>query len=550
MSDLFASDDLSRTTKVLVTRDLRDQLFVKKLREIGFNVSEFDEQKVSSFEQSIIACYPGKGRVLDEKLPASSFLILFDADEALERLMSKRSFFVDSASDIALQLGTFEALDDILAARRIQSLKAKKMRDWDEKVQEALSGFEYLIKSLPNHRPGDVHQDEGLADLIDFFVRVLVFKERSVSITAEKKFWESLISSFNDFKIEFNPNDTIPVGARPWNAVELKTTKYSLLKTMGLAFLVSEFEDQIRVLEKQRKEENLWEETLVNLPYAVALISVSGDLVAQNAAFTQLAIFPADCLKLRPQQKIEANNTIYRVTRVKLEGASAEHDEALHAFLFRDDGGMTRRGSSNEELGIISSSIAHELNNPLAGILASLSLVELEDDLENETLQAIKDMKQSAKRCKELVEIFLGFSRATPRTATSSQSGFESIEKAISLSRFRMIESNLRLDVETHFVAKFHRETNVSILAMVWYLIISEILTASSHHNLVTGQMSNCIKAKFFEKENLLEFVVASDFEWGEVVLKSKLLLHLVELAGLSMSYESKKLILQDWTLT
>ena len=550
MSDLFTGAQQNRITKIYVTRDLRDQVVVKRLRDLGFSVKEFDEQKISNIEQSIIACYPGKGRVLDEKVPASSFLVLFDADDALERLMSKRTFFVDSANALDLQLGIFEALDEVLCMRRAQTLESIKIKEWDDKVQEALSGFDYLIKSLPNHCPGDVHQDEGLADLIDFFVRVLVFKERSVSITAEKQFFDSLTQSFDDFDFDFNSETPIPVGSRKWNATEKELSKYSLLKTMGLAFLVSEFEDQIEVLEKQRKEESLWEDTLNHLPYAVALISASGDLVAQNPAFTQLSIFPADCLKLRPQQKVELNNSIYRVEKIKLDAASAQHDEELFAFFFRDDAGAKTRRTSNEDLGIISSSIAHELNNPLAGILASLSLAELEDDIDEEALQAIRDMKQSAKRCKELVEIFLGFSRANPHQATSSAPGFEAIEKAISLSRFRMIESNLRVEVETQFVHKFHRETNISILAMVWYLVISELLTSSSHHNLVTGESSQCIGAKFVEREHALELIVDSDFDWWDGVSKSKLLLHLVELAGLSMTFDQNKLTLQDWTLT
>ncbi|PIQ56086.1 MAG: hypothetical protein COW01_05520 [Bdellovibrionales bacterium CG12_big_fil_rev_8_21_14_0_65_38_15] len=252
---------------------------------------------------------------------------------------------------------------------------------------------------------------------------------------------------------------------------------------------------------------------------------------------------------MRSQQKIESNNLIFRVEKIKLETSSSDQNEELFAYIFNDDSGSKAIQGSGEELGIISSSIAHELNNPLAGILASLALIELEDDLSEDTIQAIKDMKTSAKRCKELVEIFLGFSRANPRSPDPSVNEFQSIDKAISLSRFRMIESNLRIDVENQFSSKFHRETNSSILSMVWYLIFSEILTAASHHNLVTGTMTPSLKGKFFEKELVLELLVETPFEWGEVVLKSKLINHLVELAGLSMTYENKKITLQDWTL-
>lgn len=548
MSDLFSSNSLSRETRVFVTRDLRGQPFVDLLRDTGFSIEDFDEARGGKIENCIIACYPGKGRILDEKIPASSFLVLLDADDALERVLSKRCFFIDSRTTAHEHIGIFEALDDLLTRRKEQLRESDKIQAWEEKVQEALSGFEYLVKSLPMHAPGDVNQDEGLADLLDFFVRVLVFKERSVSLTAEKQFWDTLISTFDDFTIVRDSKGDIPVGRKSWSAREKKASKYSLLKTMGLAFLVGEFADQLEVLERQRLEESLWEEALAKIPNPIALISVSGDLVAHNAAFTQLGVFPADCLKLRAQQKVEAANGIYRVEKIKIDATASEHDESLIAYLFRDDANKLRSGSG-EELGIISSSIAHELNNPLAGVLASLTLLELEDDLSDECVNAIADMKKSARRCKELVEIFLGFSRATPRQINSVNAGIEAFDKAISLSRFRMIENNSRVDIESTFVANFHRETNASILAMVWYLVLGEILTAASHHNLVTGRQGAAIKGRFIEREYSLELILDSDFDWGESVLKSKLLLHLVELAGLSMTYEEGKLALKDWTL-
>src|SRR5690606_37207262 len=124
-----------------------------------------------------------------------------DADDALERVLSKHCFFIDSRTTAHEHIGIFEALDDLLTRRKEQLRESDKIQAWEEKVQEALSGLEYLVKSLPMHAPGDVNQDERLADLLDFFVRVLVFKERSVSLTAERQFWDTLISTFDDFAI-------------------------------------------------------------------------------------------------------------------------------------------------------------------------------------------------------------------------------------------------------------------------------------------------------------------------------------------------------------
>ena len=98
-------------------------------------------------------------------------------------------------------------------------------------------------------------------------------------------------------------------------------------------------------------------------------------------------------------------------------------------------------------LGELAACVAHELNNPLAGILAALSLLSLEDDWSLDALADLNDMKNGAKRAKELVEIFLGFSKFSP-AAAKVPSIKDSLDQAINLLKFRMIESNLRLGMK------------------------------------------------------------------------------------------------------
>ncbi|MBK7844891.1 MAG: hypothetical protein IPJ71_14595 [Bdellovibrionales bacterium] len=63
------------------------------------------------------------------------------------------------------------------------------------------------------------------------------------------------------------------------------------------------------------------------------------------------------------------------------------------------------------ELGIISSSIAHELNNPLGGIMSFLQLIRMELKEGSEILEDILAMEEATNRCKEIVENLLGFAR-------------------------------------------------------------------------------------------------------------------------------------------
>lgn len=63
------------------------------------------------------------------------------------------------------------------------------------------------------------------------------------------------------------------------------------------------------------------------------------------------------------------------------------------------------------ELGTIGSSIAHELNNPLGGILSFTQLILMDMKQEDPLYPDIKEMESGVQRCKEIVQNLLGFTR-------------------------------------------------------------------------------------------------------------------------------------------
>jgi nitrogen fixation/metabolism regulation signal transduction histidine kinase len=132
----------------------------------------------------------------------------------------------------------------------------------------------------------------------------------------------------------------------------------------------------------------------------------------------------------------------------------------------------------------VTSSIAHELNNPLAGILSATSVLKLEDFWDEDELEALEEIELTAKRCKKIIEIFLGFSRGT----TFSDKDFqmqEVIEQALELIRYRSAELDIRLLLDFSTESTDIRCSQVSILTMVFYLIFSELLTLLNHEVLV-----------------------------------------------------------------
>jgi len=306
-------------------------------------------------------------------------------------------------------------------------------------------------------------------------------------------------------------------------------------------------------LTNAEEQHSLWEETMSQLPQALALINYRGDLIVYNQKFTAMNLLPRDCLNLKDGEALEIKGQFYKVKRVELERES----EVSYLFLFaneeqlqgEEEGRHKMKSISSQELGIISSSIAHELNNPLAGILAAIGYLELED-WSDEGIDALNDMKASAKRCKTLVEIFLGFSRAKDHQQKTGTMR-EALGQALDLLRFRMVESGVRVEVDAEVGGEpFKRYINLSLASMILYLVLGEILTLFNHHRLVLGNNElKTLKANYKEENEKITLTFLDAFELEDKILDSKLVQYLLEVQGLEMEIDNKKIILTDWKL-
>lgn len=302
------------------------------------------------------------------------------------------------------------------------------------------------------------------------------------------------------------------------------------------------FKDQ-HFLEDLQNVEKQWTLLLDSIPFPLALLKKDGELVYHNSLFSLLKIPPLNCLTFNHLEKVIIEDISYNVIRDEFssdEGVIYLVSLLSENFLFQSSKQMTI--SSGEILGIVSSSLAHELNNPIGGVLAAIDVILMSDDesLEDDTFELLSEMKKGALRCKLLVETFLGFSRLSPFSPSGSKwqkltenksQIFLCFEQSQNLLRFRCVESGIRLEFKVKRFDTFVPEINLSVLTMIFYMIFGELMTFYSHQMLIDEN---------FQDEKIIKGIVVEE--------KEKLMINVegFEILSLNLSSFIKNLLLLD----
>ncbi|HEY0095464.1 MAG TPA: histidine kinase dimerization/phospho-acceptor domain-containing protein, partial [Archangium sp.] len=98
-------------------------------------------------------------------------------------------------------------------------------------------------------------------------------------------------------------------------------------------------------------------------------------------------------------------------------------------------------------VGQLGAGVAHEINNPLAGILGNTQLLMLERDDKDPDFESLRKIEQSAKRCKEITQNLLRFSqqRAAPELRPMDLNAV--VRDALSLSENETRQEGIALAV-------------------------------------------------------------------------------------------------------
>jgi len=228
----------------------------------------------------------------------------------------------------------------------------------------------------------------------------------------------------------------------------------------------------------ERKEE--WQKTFDAIFDPVALVNKHYDIIRANLSYSQISgikiqslvgkkcyeVFqkrktPCEgCLlsqtlqKKKPAQfelKSTAQDTFYATSSFPLEVDNQE----LAVLYYRNQGEEKRlrdqllQAEKMAEIGILAGSVAHEINNPLGGILAFTQILLSEVPKDSTFYQDLKEMEEATLRSKEIVENLLYFSRISREEDLEAIDLISVIEKALTLVNLKIRHKNIT--IEKHF---------------------------------------------------------------------------------------------------
>jgi hypothetical protein len=468
-----------------------DQAHIGKFKKIKNKILVDDNQIDFNSYAEVLAFVK---TVLAADWLSSFSLKLLDSEKNLDRIKNKNlSSNKEAVENVANEIG-------LITDFEIMLLREYDIEKWNEQIKN-FNKKNYIFSNILFLKEKDIVNEKELLDPCSFVLQLLhgayflIIKEKNLYV--------------------------------PENELKLELLIMAIMKSVQSI-------DQLG--DRDIGEVDFWKKIFSKIPYPMAVISQLGEPLIYNEHFASVGILPRECLSYRDNDHLEIKKQHYKIRRFDF----SFHNNTVYYYIFYTS--EKTMNNPNNELGIVSSSIAHELNNPLAGILAALSLLRLENNWSEEAILEIEEMKEGAKRCKELVEIFLGFSRIAPKNHGESSLKL-SLAQAINLLRFRMVESDLRIDMKLNSEdEKIHFDINSSVLSMILYLILNELLTAFAHHRLLTTKTTTLLEGKVLGSTHHFQFLLNEEFEFESNIINSKLLQHLLFFEKLEMVFLKKEI--------
>lgn len=256
------------------------------------------------------------------------------------------------------------------------------------------------------------------------FVDTLILKENeSVSALFPSHFYLSL-------SLEYKRESS---GA----LIFISERKFSSAKKKALKKIADAVAAAVYFMDKRAKLESLkfqWNVTFDSFHRALCIADENFKIIRANQSFSQLVSLPKkalfgqtvfSCLCIPEKEIKTAGFSLFHTInnrKLKIRSSPLWLEEDRFILLMASD--ITKKSHLQEqlslkaretEMGFIRGSIAHELNNPLAGMKTLLHIMETGAEIEKANHKEIREEIRSAvERCERIVETILKASRKPP----------------------------------------------------------------------------------------------------------------------------------------
>jgi signal transduction histidine kinase/PAS domain-containing protein len=158
--------------------------------------------------------------------------------------------------------------------------------------------------------------------------------------------------------------------------------------------------------------------------------------------------------RLKPARTAGGQNVIYDVFSQHItQQLPFKHDSTeLYVNMYLDATEQLRverqivDSAKMAELGTIGSSNAHELNNPLGGMLSFLQLIKMDLKGDEPWAADIEEMEKGARRCRDIVQNLLGFTRKSSAEDTIEILDLRDvIEQAVKITELQTRATGIKL---------------------------------------------------------------------------------------------------------
>lgn len=306
--------------------------------------------------------------------------------------------------------------------------------------------------------------------------------------------------------------------------------------------------DRLTKLEQSESLKHQWEATFDAILEPVSLIESDYTVVRLNRSFAERsgakpeeiigrkcyeALFgrtsPCDGCKmslslganfrLKPARTQGGQNAIYDVFSQQVH--FKPEDRALFVNMYHDVSAQLRyerqilESAKMAELGTIGSSIAHELNNPLGGMLSFLQLIKMDLKGDEPWYDDIDEMEKGARRCRDIVQSLLGFTRKSSQDTNEIIDLREALQQALKITELqtRAIGINVKHDIPNE---AFEMRGQFNALAQALRHFLQNAQDSISEKMRTRAQTPGQLPKRF---PGEISIQLRSNEEWHEILI-------------------------------